>query len=245
MKHNMYPLKALLPMLLAFGLMTSCLKEEQDTFVLPSIHIEKPVNDGGSGSGGSGGGTNPGGGDSGTNTGNPYADSTGHINDTIVPPGLRDSIDDHFDYNEGTNPPNVSGMYVMSIRKMIYHSVQGNTDVNLSDYYFGIIRQNDRYYFVSRGTGGLEYSQAGVSGSGNDFSVCFLVNGKGDDDMSPDAWYKASVVLSGTIEDAGVRNCQYVFTMLEKYDPCGIFMPVGTYYICRDADGLAERRAWF
>jgi len=224
-------------MLLVVVMMTSCLKEEKDTFVLPAIHIDNTDN--GDGNGGSGGN---GGGGGGTTT-NPYVDTAGRIGDTIVPPGLRDSIEDHFDFNEGTNPPNVSGLYVMSPRVMVYHSSQGNTNVTLGDYYFGLIERNGSYVFLARNNGSIQYSVANLSGNGNDFSVSFIVDGTGSDDMT-ESWYRASVVLSGTMEDGGIRNAQYVYTMREKNDPCGLFIPVGTYYICRDGDGLAERTSW-
>lgn len=236
MKSFLHHIKALLAMLLVVVMMTSCLKEEKETFVLPAIHIEK-VDDGDDN-----GSSTPGGNGGGTST-NPYVDTTGHIADTIIPSELRDSIEDHFDFNEGTNPPSVSGLYVMSPRVMAYHSQQGTTHVTLGDYYFGLLERNGSYLFVTRNGGSTQYSVANVSGNGNDFSVSFIVTGTGSDDMTS-SWYRASVVLSGTIEDGGIRNAQYVYTMREKNDPCGLFIPVGTYYVCRDGDGMAVRTSW-
>jgi len=54
-----------------------------------------------------------------------------------------------------------------------------------------------------------------------------------------------STLISGTLTSSGIINFHYAFVLLEKgSDPTNQLVPVNTYRIFKDSDGLAINNTW-
>lgn len=149
--------------------------------------------------------------------------------------------------NEGTNPPNIEGIFATGILKMIYTSLNYDT--------FPIGKEIESYrfrFYEQRGTkiktdyineDILANDQATgrgtiISGNGNKFTAYL------DMDITDIEIKTRDVsVLSGEITPEGIRNFQYAFLKMEKTgDFSERMVPVGTIRIWISKDKLAIKK---
>ena len=141
--------------------------------------------------------------------------------------------------NEGTNPPNIQGIFATGILKMIYTSLNYDT--------FPIGKEIESYrfkFYEQRGTkiktdyineDILANDQATgrgtiISGNGNKFTAYL------DMDITDIEIKTRDVsVLSGEITPEGIKNFQYAFLKMDKtVDFSERLVPVGTIWISKD-----------
>ena len=149
--------------------------------------------------------------------------------------------------NEGTNPPNIQGIFATGILKMIYTSLNYDT--------FPIGKEIESYrfkFYEQRGTkiktdyineDILANDQAIgrgtiISGNGNKFTAYL------DMDITDIEIKTRDVsVLSGEITPEGIKNFQYAFLKMEKTgDFSERMVPVGTIRIWISKDKLAIKK---
>ena len=149
--------------------------------------------------------------------------------------------------NEGTNPPNIQGIFATGILKMIYTSLNYDT--------FPIGKEIESYrfkFYEQRGTkiktdyineDILANDQATgrgtiISGNGNKFTAYL------DMDITDIEIKTRDVsVLSGEITPEGIKNFQYGFLKMEKTgDFSERMVPVGTIRIWISKDKLAIKK---
>lgn len=149
--------------------------------------------------------------------------------------------------NEGTNPPNIEGIFATGILKMIYTSLNYDT--------FPIGKEIESYrfrFYEQRGTkiktdyineDILANDQATgrgtiISGNGNKFTAYLDMNITDIEIKTRDV-----SVLSGEITPEGIKNFQYGFLKMEKTgDFSKRMVPVGTIRIWISKDKLAIKK---
>lgn len=149
--------------------------------------------------------------------------------------------------NEGTNPPNIQGIFATGILKMIYTSLNYDT--------FPIGKEIESYrfkFYEQRGTkiktdyineDILANDQATgrgtiISGNGNKFTAYLDMNITDIEIKTRDV-----SVLSGEITPEGIKNFQYGFLKMEKTgDFSERMVPVGTIRIWISKDKLAIKK---
>lgn len=176
------PLVAFLTLLL-----TSCLKEGDDTIVLPL--------------------------------------PDGRIPYSVISRNLQDSLTTHgFQIHEGLYPPTVAGSYLIEPMSLDFASDQAPASyVNLmmtfsSQTQRGLLKywelQNTDLHNIPIDGQSLE---ANVIGNGNDFTVYCYQNVTENSSIGMQLWrVKTATVISGTMTDTGIANCQYAYILLEK-----------------------------
>ncbi len=204
----------LVPLALTISLFSGCLKEGDETLVLPT--------------------------------------PDGKIPFSVIPEHLQDSLRGNgFVIHEGLYPPMITGRYKISPMSLHYAS-----DDYTNNFYDLVMTLTGQYR-----RGAVSYSESQVDsvmglstdafviGEGNDFSMycfqdVFRTNSLGD------TLYTCSTatVVSGTLTDGGIQDCQYSSIILDKWarnDYYASQIPdVGTFRIWNDGDDLAVRIAY-
>lgn len=106
--------------------------------------------------------------------------------------------------------------------------------------FFSQVSGRCRFEGLQGGTSGKS-DQVYISGIGNDFTAYYVADNLRSDGVTKSTM---STLFSGTVTEAGIRNCKYAFIMLDKYDPKDELMDVNQYRVFYDADGLAVRYNW-
>lgn len=170
---------------------------------------------------------------------------TGKIPYSVIPENLQDSLTNNgFVIREGINPPIVKGKYTISPMELQYAS--DNYINNFYDLTMTYSGQHPRgridYSEVQNGIPGKSI-EAHVIGDGNDFSMyCtqLVVNVNSSNDTN--WWCKIATVVSGTICDTGIVNCQYAYVMLDQWARIPYYAtqmpPVETFRFWNDGDGM-------
>ena len=176
----------LLAIALLTTLLTSCLKDGDDTVVLPL--------------------------------------PDGRIPYSVISRDLQDSLTDHgFRIHEGLYPPTVTGRYLMSPMALDYASDFAPVSyVNLVMTFRDQTRRGLLKYQEQQNTDvenipvDGQSIQANVIGSGNDFTV-YCYQNVSEDINGAQIWrVKTATLVSGTMTDSGIANCQYAYIILEK-----------------------------
>ena len=149
--------------------------------------------------------------------------------------------------NEGTNPPNIQGIFATGILKMIYTSLNYDTlpiGKEIESYRFKFYEQrgtkiktdyiNEDILANDQATGRGTI----ISGNGNKFTAYL------DMDITDIEIKTRDVsVLSGEITPEGIKNFQYAFLKMEKTgDFSERMVPVGTIRIWISKDKLAIKK---
>ena len=171
----------------------------------------------------------------------------------VIPDEIVDQIDEYMPIHNGINPPVIEGQFVISPMMLVY-STHGYQPGDLfADHYVMFYNQdviNNTLDFrgaeefddgSSSGTG----TGAFISGEGDDFSVFFNV-----EEETVYSGYtintKKAVIFSGTKTDNGIKDLYYAFVLLDKSgDPKSYLVPVGTYRVFKDKDGLSAFTNFF
>jgi hypothetical protein len=171
----------------------------------------------------------------------------------VIPDEIVDQMDDYMPIHNGINPPVIEGQYVVSPNILVYSTHGFSPGDKFADYYVMFYNQdiiNNTLDFraaekfddgSSSGTG----TGAFISGEGDDFSVFFNVD---EETVYSDytIYTKKAVIISGTMTDNGIKDLYHAFVMLEKSsDPKSHLVPVGTYRVFKDKDGLSAFTNFF
>jgi hypothetical protein len=189
----------------------------------------------------------------------------GRIPSSVIPDAIRSNIESSMPVHEGTTPPDIKGQYVSNNSTLVGSSISndnigsiyvGNTTEIWADLYIAFIEgaKEGTLSYVER-----EITRQSVSddvtlevvGKGEEFSAYFISEGTDiyDGRFRPecdyDIWFKRSTVISGTWTSNGISNLHYSFVTLEKgSDPYNCMVPVNSYRVFKDGDGLADRINW-
>ncbi|MCL1957347.1 MAG: hypothetical protein FWF63_08490 [Fibromonadales bacterium] len=173
----------------------------------------------------------------------------GLVPNTVIPDDIKTKFEDKMPIYSGTEPPDIIGKYVDSRNIIIGSSLNADsnwvsTGGDFADLYFAFTEKSGRIYYKSKqgdvAYGNSEDVTVDVVGQGDNFTAYFIEVGK-----SNDIDIKQSVVISGTMTSEGIKDFYFSFIMLEKGpDPDKKLVPVKTYRIFKDSDGLAERTNW-
>lgn len=152
---------------------------------------------------------------------------------------LPEGFDNHFQVNEGPNPPDIAGLFLATPMKLDYAS-DGYYNPRFYDLTFGfshLYGRNTTDYGESQGGSVGSAIPAQVIGNGNKFTVYFISNMKDDEEM----WScKTATLISGTLESDGISDFQYANVMIEKKDPFGKIMDAGQYHVFHDDDNFVS-----
>ena len=169
--------------------------------------------------------------------------------DQVIPPDIRETVEEHITIYDGVNPPNVEGEYIISPMELTYDS-EYNYSVGhvFSDTYIKLHNQNTHNNTIDYQEKQMNNEQIGdgafISGEGNNFSIYFNTFGIGHEEEY-DINYKTALVISGTITSDGIKNLEYAFVMTEKSsDPRPYYIPVGAFRSFKDGNGFSDRTAW-
>lgn len=160
----------------------------------------------------------------------------------VIPVEIRQEFESKMHIYEGTNPPDITGSFVISPMDLHYASDAENAPVSFADCYIAFYnRQGNTYEFKEKQSSTTGSSPlVTVIGSGNDFTAYFTNNSQSDDG----SWAIQATLISGTITSRGIENIKYAFIMLDAYDPNDHIMEVNEYRIFYDGDGVASYKNW-
>ena len=209
---------AVLLTVLCSTLAVGCLKEGEDTIILPPYPLEdKPT------------------------TG--YGDGT---TDAVIPESIRETFKNHMPIHEGKYPPVIEGQFLESPVVIVYTSDnQFEPGKLFADKYFAFTNQTtdgicQGFFRELTATGHAD--TIWIVGQGNKFTAFYVEKGTYND--SAGTWYITSNLVSGEVTTSGIKDFYQAFIMLDKYDPTHIIMDVNEYRIFKDEDGLAENDNW-
>ena len=151
---------------------------------------------------------------------------------------------------EGTTPPIVNGIYLMSPDSCVYDNSPGNfTGALFADYKFRFSNQDNSLFTltveqknVSSGVLSSTPVYTYISGSGNNFSIFILRT------ISPGGIAVQQFnILSGTLTTAGVQNFKNTLFLRSKgSDPSNTLPPAGTIRLfVTGRSGLAANSTTF
>ena len=170
----------------------------------------------------------------------------GMVSEGIIPLEIRDRFTRYMTIHEGTNPPIITGYYILNPVEIIYSS-DGQYDKGdtFADWYVYFGEQHkwiiNEYREKQAGINGTAKDVV-IVGNGNDFTVYYILESYSDrnEDGTDETYTKQSVLFSGTFTSYGIDNAQYAFIMLDKKDPLGVIMDKNEFRIFKDGNGLAS-----
>ena len=168
--------------------------------------------------------------------------TTNRINQ-VIPPEIREKMEEKIPIYEGINPPSVVGQYLLSPDELI-EDTTGNFEAGslFADLYFQFYNQdmeNNVLDYREKQASSSSYGEgAFISGEGDNFSVFFNIEGVSEySDYS--VKYKTALIISGMKTISGIENLRYAFVLLEKSDdPSNHVMEVGGFRVFKDSDEL-------
>ena len=170
---------------------------------------------------------------------------------TILPDKtLTEMVANGMTIHEGTNPPNIEGIYLLDNLKFLYTS-------DPDDHYFtkGDPAADYKYKFynqqgvkVKSDYKALKFgvfdtatgSGAIISGSGNKFTV-FLSHAANTEGVKNND----VTLISGELTPQGIKNLVYVLTVTQKEDSNNKIMKVGTYRIFTHYESIAQKQTTY
>jgi len=165
---------------------------------------------------------------------------------SIIPDEIRTQFETKMPIYSGTTPPDISGQYVANNFTLAgsSFSVDNIGEKYDDDQYIAFIRRADGKLSYRERIGTFEFGgddmMVGIVGTGNSFTVYYIINR-----TSGGITTKESTIMSGTLTSNGIQNFNYAFIILEKGpDPQNQYMPVNSFRIFKDGDGLAEKYSW-
>jgi hypothetical protein len=165
---------------------------------------------------------------------------------SVIPDKIKETFEKDMPIFSGVTPPDISGQYLANNRKLVASSLSNDwVGMGFVDEYVAFIKgSNGKIAYKSKEVG---YSQSeaddvfvDVVGKDKDFTTYFVGTG-----VAYGIYVKQSILISGTMTSEGIRDYRYAFIMLEKGpDPNNRLVPVNSYRIIKDSDGLAARNNW-
>lgn len=168
------------------------------------------------------------------------------VSSEAIPSEIRSQFTNYMTIHEGSNPPIITGYYLLDPVKLVYTS-DGYYEPGevFADMYIYFGEQNkwkiDEYKEKQSGDIGTAKDVV-VVGSGKDFTAYYIVEEylDCDNDGSNETYAKQSVLFSGTLTQDGIKDAQYAFVLLEAIDPHDKIMEENEFRIFKDGDGLAS-----
>lgn len=165
--------------------------------------------------------------------------------DLVIPEEIREKMEPYIPIYDGTNPPDVTGTYLISPFVAVYcedgHYEPGHKCVDVTIRFSNQdpvhnTLDYDSYDAYSRDSG----PGAFISGTGENFSAFFDTEGQ-----SFGIYTKMALVISGTISSKGIKDLYYAFVMVKKGDdPNHKIMNEGVFRVFKDSDGISVRSNW-
>lgn len=172
--------------------------------------------------------------------------SEGEVPADVIPDLIRDEIEKFMPIYSGIDPPTITGQYITDALKLVGSSLRNDAigSTNWVDEYIAFIAgENGKLSFRSKTTSSQGESndvRVQVVGTNNEFTAYFVENG-----VAYDINIVTSTIISGTLTNDGIKNYHYAFVTLEKGpDPNNQLVPVNTYRIFEEYDGLAKNYTW-
>jgi len=150
--------------------------------------------------------------------------------------------------NEGSNPPNIEGVYIGDSLICTYDSDGDFEGTVLQEYYYRIenqTSQNTADFSYRTGSGSSEAlgKDSFISGSDQDFTLFAEVEGTSYGD--PDIQFRQVKIYSGTLTTGGLAHWGYGFVLTYKSDdPEGRMMAVNDHRVFIEQDDLAANATW-
>jgi len=169
----------------------------------------------------------------------------GEVPTTIIPPILKNEIENKMPIYSGTNPPDIAGQYKVAPNGLIGSSIK-NDEIGkrYADLYIAFIRgSNGRLSYREKQSDSESEGdnvRVEVVGNSNNFTAYFESVG-----VSSGINNRTTTVISGTWTSTGISKFYYAFLMLEKgSDPNNTLVPVNTWRVFEDSDGFVDRYNW-
>ncbi|MDY3266603.1 MAG: fimbrillin family protein [Phocaeicola sp.] len=170
--------------------------------------------------------------------------------DDVVPSDIRDELDDYIPIYTGVTPPTVVGAYYIEPFETVHCEDEGQGGYDPGEImkpmtirFSNQNSTNNTVDYEEKTDGGTtegEGKGAFISGSGNNFTAFFNVEGQTDG-----IYTNTALVISGTKLSSGISNLYYAFIMVEKgSDPNHDLMEEGIFRVFKDKDGLSVNTTW-
>ncbi|MBQ9474593.1 MAG: hypothetical protein IJU81_09330 [Bacteroidales bacterium] len=211
---------------------TSCLKESDDTLILPVPDGTIPTN---------------------VIPAEVLETITGstigmHIYEGVKPPVMFTDtiyIPNGTDDNGNTIYRTVSSaQFVCSPELLVYSSDNKyQPGDRFDDTYFAFVGQSNAnivQYYEREGSSFSYAKDAQITGDGDNFTIYFYEDGIFNDGKT----FSKATIISGTWSEDGIKDYEICFLMLDKQDSNGDLMHVNHYRVCRDGDGVASKCHW-
>lgn len=144
----------------------------------------------------------------------------------------------------GAIPPKIEGSYVMDPKQRVSSNLDGwpantiepNVYLRFAKQHNGIVNMdlNETTETVT--------DTVFICGNGNNFAVYFV-----EDKDYEIGWMKRGVIMKGKMTADGLADFRYATIVMETEDHSGGqfgLYPVGSYFIYKDGNGLAENLDW-
>jgi hypothetical protein len=171
----------------------------------------------------------------------------GEVPASVIPYAIRDEIEKYMPIYRGIDPPAINGQYLSDNTKLVGSSLSvdsiGNT--NWQNRYIAFIAdKNGKLAFRSK-EDGISHTESRdvtvyVVGTSNEFTAYFVETG-----VMYGVETTQTSIISGKLTSDGITNYHSAFIMLKKGpDPDTLVVPVNTYRIFWEYDGLAANYNW-
>ena len=169
--------------------------------------------------------------------------------DHVIPPEYKEPMDPYITIYEGSNPPNIEGVFVMSPSELFHDSTDDfNVGYVFSDMYFRFFNQdminNTLDYEEKQGRSVGKGTGCFISGEEDKFTVYFTI----DETYSYEKYtiyLKKALIISGILTNGGIKNLEYAFVVTDKSDdPDRKLINPGDFRVVKDGDGIAEYTSW-
>lgn len=144
----------------------------------------------------------------------------------------------------GAIPPKIEGSYVMDPKQRVSSNLDGwpantiepNVYLRFAKQHNGIVNMdlNETTETVT--------DTVFICGSGDNFAVYFV-----EDKDYEIGWMKRGVIMKGKVTPNGLADFRYATIVMETEDHSGGqfgLYPIGSYFIYKDGNGLAENLDW-
>lgn len=173
---------------------------------------------------------------------------TGKIPYDVIEHEIQDSLRANgFEINEGIEPPNVEGCYLISPMNLHYASDDYHNDFyDLTFRFFGQhIRGRLNYQEKQNDEAFGQSIMANAIGEGNKFSVYSIQTIEGKNNSGQILWScTVATVVSGEKDSTGIVNCQYAYVLKDKSARNDYYLlrlpEINTFRIWNDGDSLAN-----
>lgn len=165
--------------------------------------------------------------------------------EAVIPEEYVETMSPYIPIYEGTTPPNIEGIWLVSPNELYYESMGGTKDdYNFAPDYIWFYNQtsdNRLNMDSTQNLGDLSVAEGVfVSGSGNNFTVYFNEYSVYDDS----SWVITATLISGTKNVNSIKNMRKAFVILDKYDPNDELMDLGEFRVLEDGDYSSGRTEW-